>query len=70
MSNLNFIIKLTDLLTPAMRSAAGVSEGAANKIKSQFTGIEYSGKKMTASVSELRSALEHGKIWYAHKKGI
>jgi len=58
MSNLNFIIKLTDLLTPAMRSAAGVSEGAANKIKSQFTGIEYSGKKMTASVSELRSALE------------
>lgn len=58
MSALTFILKLQDLLTPAMRTAAGVSEGAASKIKSQFTGIEYSGKKMGASVNELRSALQ------------
>ncbi len=59
MSNaLTFILKLQDLLTPAMRQAAGVSESAANKITSQFTGVQYAGKKMAASVYELRSALE------------
>ncbi len=59
MSNyLTFILKLQDMLTPEMRRAASVSESSANKITSQFTGVQYAGKKMAHSVYELRSALE------------
>lgn len=55
---LTFILKLQDMLTPGMRQAAGISESSANKIKSQFTGLEYSGKRMGASVNELKERLE------------
>lgn len=59
MSNsLEFILKLTDKLTPGMRQAASISNTAANQIESQFTKIGSSGKRMNASVNELRSRLE------------
>ena len=55
---LEYILKLQDMLTPSMRQAVSAGDSAASKIKSQFTGIEYSGKKMGASVNELRTRLE------------
>lgn len=57
-SQLSFILKLQDLLTPGMKTAASISESSGNKIKSQFTGIEYSGKRMGASVNTLKENLD------------
>jgi hypothetical protein len=54
---LEYILKLTDMLTPGMKAAAVQTESTAAKMKSQFTGIEYSGKKMGASLAELKEAL-------------
>ena len=57
MNSINFVLKLTDLLTPAMRQAATAGESVAVKLKSQFTGIEYSGKKMGASLNDMHRRL-------------
>ncbi len=54
---LEYILRLTDMLTPGMKAAAAQSENTGAKIKSQFTGIEYTGKKMAHSVDELKEAL-------------
>ena len=58
MSALTFILKLQDLLTPGMRQAAGISNTAAAQIESQFAKIGAGGKRMGASVDELRSRLD------------
>jgi hypothetical protein len=55
---LEFILKLTDMLTPSMRQAAQISESSAVKIQSQFDKITNKGKTMGASLNELRSRLE------------
>jgi len=55
---LEFIIKLTDMLTPSMRQAAQISESSAVKIQSQFDKITNKGKNMGASLNELKSRLE------------
>lgn len=46
------------MLTPGMRQAASISESSAGKIKSQFDGIATNGKRMGASVNELRERLD------------
>lgn len=55
---LEFIIKLTDKLTPSMRQAAQISESSAVKIQSQFDKITNKGQRMGASLNELKSRLE------------
>jgi len=55
---LEFILKLTDMLTPGMRQAARISESSASKITQQFENISKGGKRMSASVDELRSRLD------------
>lgn len=46
------------MLTPAMRSAAGVSDGAASRIQSNFDRITGKGRTMNASLNEMRQRLE------------
>lgn len=59
MSNtLEFILKLTDMLTPKMVQASRVADTSAAKIQAQFDKIDRSGKRMGASVNELRSRLD------------
>lgn len=59
MSNsLDFIIKLTDLFSPKMGEAGRIAETAANKISNQFGKIDQSGKRMNASISELKGRLD------------
>lgn len=55
---LEFIIKLTDMLTPSMRQAAQISESSAVKIQGQFDKITNKGQRMGASLNELKSRLE------------
>jgi tape measure domain-containing protein len=55
---LTFILKLQDMLTPGMRQAAQISNTSANKISSEFEKINSSGRKMAASVNELRARLD------------
>lgn len=57
-NNLEFILKLTDLLTPGMRKAAQLSNTAAGQIEQQFTRIGNGGRRMSASVNELRARLD------------
>ena len=56
---LEFILKLTDLLTPGMRQAAAVSDSAAGKIQGQFDRTHAKSKVMGASVDELRAKLDN-----------
>lgn len=59
MSNaLEFILKLQDMFSPGMRQAAQISNSASAQIESQFARIQGSGKRLHASVDELRSRLE------------
>lgn len=46
------------MLSPAMRSAVAAGDNMGNKLKSQFTGIEYSGRKMNHSIDEVRDSLQ------------
>lgn len=55
---LEFILKLQDMLTPGMRQAARISETTSTQIQNQFDRIQGSGRRMSASVDELRSRLE------------
>lgn len=55
---LEFIIKLTDMLTPSMRQAAQISESSAVKIQGQFDKITNKGQRMGASLNELKSRLD------------
>jgi tape measure domain-containing protein len=55
---LTFILKLQDMLTPGMRQAAQISNTSANQIASQFEKIGGSGKRMNASINELRVRLD------------
>lgn len=57
-SNLTFILKLSDLLTPAMRNAAAASSSAASKIQTGFDGVQYKSKQMSASLQENYRRLE------------
>lgn len=54
---LTFILKLQDMLTPGMRQAAAISQTASNQITAQFEKINTGGKRMAASVDELRARL-------------
>lgn len=55
---LEFILKLTDMLSPGMRQAAAISDSAAVKIQSEFDKINKGGRQMGASVNELRARLD------------
>lgn len=55
---LEFILKLTDMLTPGMRQAARITETSASQIAQQFENINRGGKRMAASVDELRRRLD------------
>lgn len=55
---LSFILKLQDMLTPGMRQAARISDTSAGKIQSEFDKISRGGRKMGASVNELRERLD------------
>lgn len=55
---LEFILKLNDMLTPGMRQAASISNTSAAQIQQQFDRIGTGGKRMAASVDELRSRLD------------
>ncbi len=57
-SNLEFILKLTDMLSPGMRAAASISNTSAGQIETQFAKINAGGKKISASVNELKNRLE------------
>lgn len=46
------------MLSPAMRAATSAGDSMGNKLKSQFTGIEYSGRKMESSLDDLRKKLK------------
>lgn len=56
--SLSFVLKLQDLLTPGLRQAANVSNTSAAQIESRFEKISRSGRKMSASVNELRDRLD------------
>lgn len=58
MSNINFLIRLTDMFSPALRNATQISNTSANKIESNFAKINSGGVKMSASINELRSRLD------------
>lgn len=55
---LEFLLRLTDKLTPGMRQAAQISNTSAAQISAQFERIGSGGRRMSASVDELRSRLE------------
>jgi len=55
---LTFILKLQDMLTPGMRQAARISNTSAGQIQGQFDRIAGGGKRMSASVDELRARLD------------
>lgn len=59
MSNaLEFILKLQDMLSPAMRQAVAVTNTTSSQIEQQFAGINRGGRQMAASVNELRNRLD------------
>jgi tape measure domain-containing protein len=55
---LEFILKLTDMLSPSMRQAAQLSESASGRIQSQFDSIRGKSKYLGSSVNELKNRLE------------
>lgn len=55
---LEFILKLTDMLSPSMRQAAQLSESASTRIQTQFDSIRGKSKYLGASVNELKTRLE------------
>jgi tape measure domain-containing protein len=59
MSNsLSFLLKLQDMLSPGLRTAVKVSNTASDQIQKQFDAMGVSGKKLGASVNELRARLD------------
>lgn len=56
--NLQFILRLVDVLSPAMKQAATTADSAATKIQNQFNKITGGSKQMGASLNELKSRLE------------
>src|SRR5665213_2566342 len=56
-ANLEFILKITDQLSPAMQSAATVSEGAGTKIASSMKHIGVAAESATGGVNILRGGL-------------
>jgi tape measure domain-containing protein len=57
-NGIEFILKLTDQLAPAMKAAANVTDNAAARMKSQFDGITSKSRMMSASVDDLRRKLD------------
>lgn len=55
---LDFILRLTDLLTPGMRAAASVADSVATRIQNNFNRAAGGSRTMSASVDELRTRLE------------
>ncbi|MBS0647392.1 MAG: tape measure protein [Verrucomicrobia bacterium] len=55
---LEFALKIKDLLTPGLQKAVSAGDSMGTKLKSQFTGIEYSGKRMNKSLDETKDALK------------
>ncbi|RYF85844.1 MAG: hypothetical protein EOO03_12670, partial [Chitinophagaceae bacterium] len=55
---LEFLLKLTDMLTPGMRQAAAVTDSSAARIQRQMEQTAGSSKRMGASVNELRQQLD------------
>jgi tape measure domain-containing protein len=59
MSNaLNFLLTLTDMLSPTLRQAVAITNTASGQIEQQFAGINRGGRQMASSVNELRNRLE------------
>jgi len=56
-TNLEFILKLVDRFTPGMRQAVGLTNSSAAQIERQFERMGSGGRRMTASVDELRNRL-------------
>lgn len=51
MSNaLNFLLTLTDMLSPTLRQAVSLSNSASVQIQQQFSSINSGGKRMASSV--------------------
>lgn len=55
---LEFLLKLTDMLTPGMRQAAAVTDSSAARIQRQMEQTQGSTRRMSASVNELRDRLD------------
>lgn len=55
---LEFILKLTDMLSPGLKQAAAISDSTAAKIENGFQSIADKGKVMGASINELKDRLE------------
>lgn len=57
-SSLEYILRLKDLLSPAMRAAAGVTETAGTRIQREFQRATGVARRMGSSVDELRRQLD------------
>lgn len=55
---LEFILKLKDLLTPAIQKTAGTAGNAINKIRDSFDSAVKGPRMMSASIDELRKRLD------------
>jgi tape measure domain-containing protein len=56
-NSLSFILKLQDMLSPGLKTAVKISNTASDQIQKQFDAMGNSGKKLNASVNELKARL-------------
>ena len=64
MNNLEFILKLNDMLTPGMRQAAQVSDSTANKVVHDFDRIEKKSEITGISIKNMFGAIGIGFGFY------
>jgi tape measure domain-containing protein len=58
LNGIEFILKLTDQLAPAMKAAAAVTDSAAQRMKADFDGITSKSRMMSSSVDDLKRKLD------------
>lgn len=55
---LEFVLKLRDMLSPAMQSAVRAGDNAGTRLKHQFAGVASSSHQMSSGISEVQSGLQ------------
>lgn len=57
-NNLEFILKLQDMLTPSLKAAATVADSSANKIQNNFDSITNKSKALGTGIDTMKQKLE------------
>ncbi|MEJ7821978.1 MAG: tape measure protein [Chitinophagaceae bacterium] len=57
-ANLQFILKINDLLSPAMRSAAAIADSTSARMAADMNKVAGAGKVMSMSINDVREKLQ------------